>query len=166
MKKKAHLLMLFSMALTLTLTSCIWGETDDLNESDYEAVTVSREALETSTELLATKPLEETGKIYIKDQYLLINEPNQGFHIYDNSDPSNPTKIKFLKVLGSSDISIKGNVLYINNAVDLIALTYDASFNTIQITKRVRNVFPEMLSPDGFFPNQDSNDIVVDWILN
>lgn len=171
MIKKTQLSLM--LLLTCLVASCMWDLNDDDPdlivdppfESAYEAVILPRDAFETSTELLDTEPLEETGKIYVKDQYLLINEPNKGFHIYNNSDPSNPIKIKFLKVLGSSDISIKGNVLYINNAVDLIALTFSADFSDVQITKRVRDVFPVMVSPDGFFTNPSNDEVVVDWTL-
>lgn len=159
--------------LAILASSCIWDLNDDDPdiivdppfESAYEPVILPRDSFETSTVLIDTKPIEETGKIYIKDQYLLINEPNEGFHIYNNSDPSNPIKIKFLKVLGSSDISIKGNVLYINNAVDLIAVTFNSDFSDIQITKRVKNVFPIMISPDGFYADPANDEVVVDWIL-
>lgn len=153
------------------MTSCIWDTNDDDGgttpfESSYDPVIIQRDILETSTEVQAEAIISESGKIYVKDQYLLINEPNKGFHIYNNSDPSNPQKIKFLKVLGSTDISIKGNVLYINNAVDLIALTFNQDFSDVTITKRVRNVFPVMMSPDGFYPNLEEDEVVVDWVLN
>ncbi|MCF6296122.1 MAG: hypothetical protein L3J25_10605 [Flavobacteriaceae bacterium] len=165
---KENLLLLFS--ITLIFTSCIWITDDEIitepYQSAYEAVILQREVFENSTELTAPQPIGISGKIYVKDQFLLINEPNKGFHIFDNSNPSNPVKIKFLKVLGSTDISIKGQLLYINNAVDLIAVTYNSDFSNILITKRVRNVFPILISPDGFYPNLSSEtEIVVDWIL-
>jgi len=164
------LYMFVCIVSSILTTSCIWNpNVDDDNpppSSAYEAVVLPRVDFENSTQLLAQKPLENTGKIYVKDQYLLINEPNQGFHIYDNSNPANPQKIKFLQVLGSTDISIKGQVLYINNAVDLIAVTFNADFNAIEVTKRVRNVFPVLISPDGFYPNTNpQNDVVVDWTI-
>ena len=170
MNKKIYLIAFFTT--TMLFSSCIWDVNDDdggdpfgSSQSNYEAVIIPRETFETSTQLLYAKQIEETGKIYVKDQYLLINEPNKGFHIYNNSDPANPTKIKFLKVLGSSDISIKNNVLYINNAVDLIALTFNSDFSDIQITKRIKDVFPVMLSPEGFYPNPGNDEVVIDWTL-
>lgn len=166
--KKINLSIAF--LLTVLFTSCLWDANDDnITEvpfqTQYEAVTMQRDAFETSTELLDAKPIESTGKIYVKDQFLLINEPNQGFHIYDNSNPENPVNIKFLKVLGSTDISIKQSVLYINNAVDLIALTFNNDFSDILITKRIQDVFPVMLSPDGVFQNPSNDEVIVDWNL-
>jgi len=140
MKKKINLIV--CIVFSILTTSCIWNPNvdDDFTPepSAYEAVILQRTDFENSTQLLTEKPLENTGKIYVKDQFLLINEPNQGFHIYDNSNPANPQKIKFLQVLGSTDISIKGQVLYINNAVDLIAVTFNDDFSGIEVTKRVK----------------------------
>ena len=72
--KVAYLLML------LLLNSCIWGTVDDdINPpfevlQQHEAVTISRTEFENSTELLPAEPILETGKIYVKDVYLSINQ--------------------------------------------------------------------------------------------
>ncbi len=140
------------------------GGGDPERYSSYKAVTLSRTDFENSTALINSQPVEKSGKIYVKDNYLIVNEPNKGFHIYDNTNPENPIKIKFLKVLGSTNLSIKGNTIYTNNAIDLITIAIKEDFNSINVTKRVRDVFPELTSPDGYY-NNSSSDIVVDWTL-
>jgi len=124
MIKRSYLILL--LIATLIFTSC-WTTNDDeiVSEpfqSNYEAIIIDREVFENSIELLAPQSAETSGKIYVKDQFLLINEPNKGFHIYNNSNPSNPIKIKFLKVLGSSDISIKDQILMRHYEVKLVLL--------------------------------------------
>ena len=163
MKKNISYLLI--SCLILLNTSC-WipeGEEPQYESYDYDPVTLSRDAFENSTKLIDNQPIKKSGKIYIKDDFLIINEPNKGFHIYDNTDPENPKKLKFLQVLGSTDLSIKGNNIYANNAIDLIAISIDDEFNTINITKRIRNIFPELQSPDGFYNNETN--ITVDWKL-
>ena len=138
MKKLTHIVILLFM--TLLLNACLWDAVDDDFESQpfrqrqYEPVTILRTVFENSTELLPAESITETGKIYVKDGYLFINQPNKGFHIFDNSNPSAPVNLAFLKVLGSSDLSIKNDVLYINNATDLIAVKPNFTNNTIEIT--------------------------------
>lgn len=153
--------------LILLNFSCFYLRSDDDGgepfESAYEAIVFDRETFEKSTVLTESKAHESTGRIYLKDNYLIINELNKGFHIYNNTDPENPVNIGFLKVLGSTNLSIKNNLIYVNNAVDLIAIKIDTDFNTIEVTKRVKNVFPEKISPDGYTNN--TNDIVIDWVL-
>ena len=53
-----------------------------------------------------------------------------------------------------------------NNATDLIAIQTNMESNTIEITKRIPNTFPQMFSPEGFqYINLEEDDIIVDWTL-
>ena len=95
-----------------------------------------------------------------------MNEVNKGFHIIDNSDPTNPNNIGFIKVLGSSDLSIKSNVFYANNATDLIAFKINENNQSIIINKRLNNVFPQIRSPEGFsYYGLQNDEIIIDWVL-
>ena len=42
--------------------------------------------------------LVNLGKIYVKDNYIFINELKKGLHIIDNSNPQQPQNIAFLKI--------------------------------------------------------------------
>jgi hypothetical protein len=35
------------------------------------------------------QPIIKSGKIYIKDDLMFINDVNKGFHVYDYTDPKN-----------------------------------------------------------------------------
>lgn len=170
MKKQ---LVYFALASCLCFQSCwLVSPVDEPNNfdialSNYEPVIISRSELEASTIIESPKTIQNSGKIYVKDELLFINERNKGFHVFNNSNPENPVKIAFIKVLGSSDLAVKNNILYINNATDLITLTADLATNTIEITKRIANTFPQMISPEGFqYNNLNDNQIIIDWILN
>ncbi|WP_047551620.1 hypothetical protein [Psychroserpens sp. Hel_I_66] len=155
-----------------SLQSCWLTDAEDdlppLIQDYYEPVTMQRSDFMTTTSL-QTSPemIVNSGKIYVKDNFIFINERNKGFHIIDNTDPTNPQNIAFLNVLGSSDLTIKGNAIYVNNATDLLAISLNLQEGTMQITKRVPNAFPQISSPFGneyYGVNED--EIVVDWILN
>lgn len=169
MTKTKHLITI--IIVLSVLSSCFYGRNDDDDiidaepQSQYEPVILEREAFNTSVALLEPQNQEEMGKIYVKDNFLFISEPYKGFHIFDNTNPENPIKLKFLKVLGSTDISIKNEVLYINNAVDLIAITFNNTFTEATVSKRIEDIFPELISPDGYHANTGHNDVVVDWKL-
>ncbi|AUC81944.1 hypothetical protein [Lacinutrix sp. Bg11-31] len=171
MKKPTYKVILLLM--TLLLNACIWNTVDDdiiepgfQQPQQYEAVTMLISEFENSTALLPAEPITETGKIYVKDGFLFINRPNKGFHVFDNSNPSAPVNLAFLKVLGSSDLSIKNEVLYINNATDLIAVKPNFANNTIEITKRISNTFPELAPPNNCcYHNTPANEIIINWIL-
>ena len=147
------------------------GEDDDnmvepFPISSYNPVIVKRQVLETSTIFQEPQTIINFGKIYVKDNFLFNNEKNQGFHIFNNSNPENPENIGFLKVLGSTDLAIKNDIIYVNNATDLIAIQTNMESNTIEITKRIPNTFPQMFSHEGFqYMNLEEDDIIVDWTL-
>lgn len=133
--------------------------------SRYKPIVLSFTEFENSIEIQDKKEVIEASKIYIIDDFIFINDKRTGFHIFDNSDASNPVKKKFLKAPGATDIAIRNNVLYINQATDLVVLTFDFSTLTTVVSKRVRNVFPELRSPDGELFYEEGK-VVVNWIQN
>jgi len=134
--------------------------------ANYEPVIMNRTAFEASIAYETTpRPIEKSGKIYVKGNFIYVNEVNKGFHIINNSNPSNPDNIGFIKVLGSSDLSIKSDVFYANNATDLIAFKLNENTQAITVSKRLENVFPQIWSPEGsIYYNLQDNEIIVDWI--
>ncbi len=159
----------FLFILPLVFSSCWWyGTEDDFVEpqSFYEAQFLSRAEFDESIKLVDAKPITNSGKIYVKDNLLFVNEKNEGFHIYDNTDPSNPQKVKFLEAPGATDMAIRNNIAYVNQAVDLVALTIDYENLTVVTSKRIKNTFPLLISPDGFYTiDVPDGSVVYNWIL-
>jgi len=85
-------------------------------------------------------PLENPGKIYVYNQYLLINELNQGIHIFDNSDKANPVNLAYISIPGNVDIAVKDNVLYADNFIDLLSFDISDPVNPKYLTS-VEDVF-------------------------
>jgi hypothetical protein len=112
------------------------------NYYDAEPVYMSYEELRTNA--IYTKqnvPLTKTGKIYLYQNYLLVNSPNQGIHVYDNSDKQNPTHLTFINIPGNLDIAVKQDNLYVDSYIDLVVLDI-SNINDIQETHRVPDIFP------------------------
>ncbi len=135
----------------------------------YRPILMTRQMLESSVEMQKPTKLVKPGKIYIKGDYLLINEKYHGVHIIHNSDPSNPVKTGFLRIPGCIDIAMKENILYADNAVDLIAVDL-SNPDSIIVTKRIRGIFPEFTPPGEIrIPSHFSsasrpeNTIIVEW---
>jgi hypothetical protein len=155
------------LPILLLLQSCIFSTPeDDFNQAQYNAVIMEREAFENSIQLLPARSIIKSGKIYIKDDYAFINEVNEGFHIYNYANPENPVPISFLKVPGATDLSIRNNVLYINQAVDLVTLAYLPTINSYQFLYRNRNMFPQKQSPNFDYTPLTENQIIINWIPN
>ena len=84
--------------------------------------------------------IENPGKIYIYKDFLLINEPNEGIHIYDNKNPANPINLSFIPIEGNVDLAINSDILYADNYVDLLAFDL-SNIRNIRLVKRVEDVF-------------------------
>lgn len=160
-----------TICMLLMLTACCTHEEDlvccvspPFESSMYEPVYTSRAIMESSVGVKSVQGIKESGKIYIKGDLLFINDVRKGFHVYDNSDPSSPTALHFIEVLGATDLSVRNNMLYINQATDLIALRYNRNEQTLELTKRIKNVFPEMLSPEGWSAYETPADsVIINW---
>jgi hypothetical protein len=139
------------------------------SESEYEPVFMLRNEMEKSVRLEDPRDIVNPGKIYLKDNFIFINEKYAGIHVIDNTDPENPRNFAFIHIDGCIDMAVKDNVLYADNAVDLVSLALNTQITGIQVTARIKNVFPEMLAPDGlgltYRQNQarPHNSILVKW---
>jgi hypothetical protein len=162
-----------AVILSFSFNSCIdlWGNGGgdpliDTTESAYEPILMSREDMETSITLGDPQTMNDSGKIYLAGDYILVNDKYDGFHIYNNVNPTNPQLVKYLEVPGSTDVAIRNNVMYINQATDLIAISFDTNYQTITVTERVENVFPPLsIPPDGIYVAYDTSKIVLGWRL-
>ncbi|MDT0293278.1 hypothetical protein ACFQ3R_08560 [Mesonia ostreae] len=158
---------LLFFSAVLSLQACVhWGEDDDvayIYESQYEPITQTRGAFEEEIELQTLRPISQAGKVYVKEQYILINESEEGFHIYNNSNPETPEAIAYLKVPGATDLAIRGNTIFVHHFVDLVAIDFNIYTQSIQGISRSSNVFPRLNSPDGF--RADYFDVPADHVI-
>lgn len=165
MRSKLLLLLFLSV---FTLQSCCYNCSDDINAkyiSSYEPVIFTRGELEASLQIRIPQPIAEAGKIYVFDDYLFVNEKRKGYHVFDNADPAAPRKMAFINLPGSTDLSIRDGVLYANQARDLIAFKINFATLGVEVTKRIPNTFPILYAPDGYYPNVNEDEIVVDYEL-
>ncbi|HEX9981130.1 MAG TPA: hypothetical protein VGB50_11260 [Flavobacterium sp.] len=158
--KKFYLLILATL-----VSGCFWPGSEEL-ENPYEPVVMDRPEFENSLQALPVQPMTKSGKIYIYNFLMFINDARKGFHVYNYSDPENPVEIGFINAPGATDLAMRNNIIYINQAVDLVTLSYNPDNNTIAFLHRNKNVFPQMVSPWGSAADVDDDEIVVDWHLN
>ncbi|MFC6998552.1 LVIVD repeat-containing protein [Rufibacter roseus] len=161
MKKHLYLLLAFAMVFSL------WGCPAPIEEegfSNYVPILMQRNQLEASVVLKPARAISKPGKIYRYGNLLLINEQYKGVHFIDNSNPSSPQKVGFLQVPGCIDFAVKENVLFVDNAVDLVAVDI-TDVQHAQITKRVKNVFPQLMAPDNMQSNITLGGAIKDAII-
>lgn len=106
------------------------------------------------------------GKIYFKDNYIYVNEYMKGVHVYDNSNPANPTAIAFIEIPGNVDIAIRSNYLYADSYIDLVVIDI-SDVNNPKEVDREEDIFEYTLPKyDEEYElatiNQDSG-VVIEW---
>lgn len=129
-------------------------------------VYMTYEELRSAVETVEPVQLKNPGKLYFKDDFIFINENQEGVHVIDNSDPSAPQNITFITIPGNVDISIKGNVLFADSYVDLVAIDI-ANLNDIKEIDRLKDVFPCILPYYDVAYKVENVDekkgVIVDW---
>lgn len=110
----------------------------------------------------ALEAVSHAGKIYIKDNYIFLNDVNKGIHVYDNSNPAAPRQIAFLAIPGNLDIAIKGNTLYADMYNDMLALDI-TNMRQARITKTIENLFTGRSYVNGHSVN-DNGKIAAAWL--
>lgn len=109
--------------------------------------------LRTSVASEAPRELANAGRIYFKDDFLYINEPNEGIHVIDNHNPSDPVHISFISIPGNYDLAIYGNTLYADSYIDLVAIDVSSPGHEHEIA-RYNNMFSDY-SPMKFSVNPE-----------
>lgn len=131
---------LISLCLVATLLCGCFAVT---TRSVYSPVYLSYDVLRRSVaaDTSSTVELSNLGKIYVKDDYLYVNELYKGIHVIDNSDPANPAVVAFIPIPGNVDMAICGTVLYADSYVDLVAIDVSNPIEASEIN-RIEDAFP------------------------
>ncbi|MDR3095244.1 MAG: hypothetical protein LBU62_11490 [Bacteroidales bacterium] len=157
-------IILLSVVVVITITSWQSDNRYYYQSGDYRPLFMSRSELENSVKYIPEKrDVKNAGKIYYRKPYLYMNERYKGVHVINLSNPANPVNEGFILAPGCIDMAVKGNILYLDNAVDLVSFNLD----TKQVTKRIQNVFPEPAAPGNsysyFHGDRPEGYILVEW---
>jgi hypothetical protein len=156
----------FLVVMMAALTACNDRTTEFITYEANVPVYMAFDEFRASFEKSAPVEISHPGKMYFKDGYLFVNEYGKGIHVIDNSDPANPEKVAFYEIMGNVDMAIKGNVLFADSYIDLLAIDITDIENPVEID-RIENVFPEIV-PEGelWYPYamvDRSKGVIVDW---
>lgn len=166
---------LFGLAFSLLVVSCgeheatekviglkpVYGNIDDLSK------------LIKTTE---SEPMKAVGKIYVYGNQLLINEIGKGVHVFDNTDPKNPTQTKFVSIPGNIDVAIKDNFMYADMGVGLVTIditdldniaitSFDQNHvNALNSTRPPAAIASQFVSERVYFECADpSKGLILNW---
>lgn len=104
---------------------------------------------------------QHAGKLFIKGNFIYLNDVNKGIHIIDNSNAEHPYQVAFLSIPGNLDIAVKDNILYADMYNDLLALDITNPHH-VKVANTIKNFFTERAFINGVVTNSDDK-TVVDW---
>lgn len=132
--------------VALFLTGCRDKVFEEITYTANVPVYMDFDEFRSSVKKSAPRQLENPGKIYFKDNLLYINEINEGIHVINNADPSDPQMLAFIEIPGNYDLAIRNNILFADSYIDLVALDISDPHNPVELD-RLQNVFPNVLPP-------------------
>ena len=132
-------------AATLTLSTVFTLATAPAGSFD-QPVYLSYEELRRSVQVASPRSNIDASRVYLYDNYLILNERNQGLHVIDNSNPEDPVNIGFIEIPGNTEVSIKRGFLYADSYVDLVTLDIRSlqfdDIDRVGEVSRVEGIFP------------------------
>jgi len=117
----------------------------------YTDVYKTLDEIRTPITMEPDRALKNPGKIYYYNDLIFINEKNEGIHIFYNINPAAPLNLGFIPIPGNVDIAIRGDILYADNYMDLLAINI-SSINNPVLEKRIEATFNQFYDQgDGRF---------------
>lgn len=167
MKTLAMKVIITAIAL-ISLASCVDHTFDDIPQMIEASVPIYADTNHLAPVAMeASRPVSNSGKIYVYGNYIFQNELNEGIHIIDNSDRTHPVKKAFLAIPFNTEMAIKGNHLYANSISDLLVISLVDPLHP-SVVNKIKHAFPlipQTYPPDvGYFVCPDpSKGVVVGW---
>lgn len=153
----------FFGTLLILLSSCMKDkvtQTYTIQRPVYQTLTQARSAIKSGESSFITNP----GKMSLYKNYIFLNEASKGIHVIDNTDPSHPRNVSFINIPGNTDLAIKNDILYANEAYgDLVAIdVQDPAKATVK--KYLTGVFGSPYNyTSATSTNPDSIQVITGW---
>jgi hypothetical protein len=161
MKKNIYILVILLAGILTNGCKDKIKDTYKINEPIY----LGYEDLRSAFNVKSAQEIVQPGKLYFKDDLIFVNEFQKGIHVVNDEDPSNPIVLEFIELPGNVDLSVKGNILYADSYVDLVAIDI-SDLNNIREVARIENAFPYLLPEyvDGAIEQIDEEKgVVIGW---
>lgn len=133
----------------ISSVGCSLDECDNNTKNCVTPVTLSWDAMRTDiTPIYGNeRALVRPGKVHVKAPYLFVIDTYRGLHVFDQTDPQNPIRLVYLPIIGITDISLNGDVAYVNNFTDLLSIPLENLFNGTLISSDISRLEHAFTSP-------------------
>ena len=101
------------LTVTYTKANAIYGDLQEIRATPL---------------ISASRNLEDVGKIYLGNSFILLGEEEQGIHVYDNSNPEQPVSRMFMNIPGNREFYVAGDYLYAESYYDMLKINISNPF--------------------------------------
>ena len=136
--------------LCLFLQSCLKDNCDaTYTYVAYEPVYKDLDRIKEEIVFVDKRAMENPGKFYYYGDYILISERDEGVHVIDNSDITDPIKLGFIVIEGNQDISLRDNILYADTRYNIVILDIGdlKDPKVVNCIDNVKNVYWDLSRP-------------------
>ncbi len=159
--------MMSCLVAVLLFTSC--------DKDEYELVNVATPVTQSVAEFRASvnvespQDIQESGKIYSYENFILVGDKNRGIHIIDNRIATDPQAIGFINIPLNNDMSVKNDILYADSGTDIVVFDISDMTNITQVGRAndvLYNYFEYPAEADRVnWEGYDYNGVIVDWVV-
>lgn len=143
MKTLSSSLSILALA-ALTLVGCRDKNVQERNYTANVPVYMSLDEFRSAISCEGSKELSKAGKIFFKDNFLFINNREDGIHVIDNRDPASPVNLSYINIPGNRELAISGNTLYADSYTDLVVIDITDPTAAVELDRK-EGVFPQSL---------------------
>lgn len=142
------------------------GCTDQILQSTVtytvmEPVYMTPQEIRDAASIVAPEGLGQTGRIYLYENYIFVNEMGKGIHVVNNINPEEPVVESFINLPGNYNMSIKGDIMYADSYMDMVAIDI-SNLSSIEIVDRIENIFTNFNQNATEFYDPERG-VIVDW---
>lgn len=131
----------FLMLLCFSFNGCLKDTCQNTTTfTQWTPVYKSDTEMRQTPQYQTARTLKNPGKIYFYKQFMLINEEKEGIHVIDNSNVQAPQNVGFITIAGNVDLAVKGDILYADSYMDLLAIDISNVFQP-KMVKSTQDVF-------------------------
>ncbi len=138
---------IYLIPILFIFSACFKEETLDVKGK--KPIYMNKSAF-TKVESVSAKPFSKVGKIFKLENRIYITDIGSGVHVINNTNPSNPTKEAFISIFGNSDVAVKNNTMYADNASNLLAIDI-SQVDNVSISKVIENVYEGLNVPKNYW---------------
>lgn len=114
-----------TVIITYTKATAVYGDLDEIRSTPLNG---------------QIQDIINPGKVHVGNDYLLIGEETKGVHVFDNTDPSSPTKTGFINILGNREFYVENDFLYADNYYDMVKIDISNPMSPL-LVNRVEDVY-------------------------